>query len=79
MGAAGKLEVSIGETSEEWLRVVERIQINLPRSPRKVLQQLQYLYRNTFPDFPNANNAPKILFHGQGPARSYGTEGGEKG
>jgi len=32
--------------------VAERIQVNLPRSLRKIFRQLQYLYRNRFPDFP---------------------------
>ena len=66
--------------------MVEKIQVNLARSLRKVLRQPQYLYRNTFPDFPKdgdkrktANDAQTILLQVlvQGPARSYGTEGVE--
>ena len=65
---------------------MERIQVNLPRSLRKVLRQLQYLYRNTFPDFlrdgnkrVTANNTPKILLQPQDLVRSYGTEAGVEG
>ena len=66
--------------------MAERTQVNLPRSLPKVLRQLQYLYRNRFPDFPRdgnkreaANNTPKLLLQVQDLARSYGTEGGVEG
>ena len=66
--------------------MAERIQVNLPRSLRKIFRQLQYLYCNRFPGFPKdgdkketANNAPKIELQVQGLVKSYGTEGGWKG
>ena len=52
MAAAGeRLEVDICESSEEWLGVVEKLQVNSSHSLRKVLRQLQYLYRATLSDF----------------------------
>jgi len=46
--AVENLEVNVCESGEKWPRVVERIQLNPSLSLRKVLRQLQYLYRNTF-------------------------------
>ena len=51
MAAASEgLEVDIYESSEEWRRVVEKLQVSLSRSLRKVLRQLQYLYHATLSD-----------------------------
>ena len=47
MAAASEgLEVDIYEPSEEWRRVVEELQVNLSRSLRKVLLELQYIPRH---------------------------------